>query len=51
MDYIDLTQVPRVCIITDDPGCVVRGARPVSPGDIERMREQRIQQMIREARQ
>lgn len=51
MDYIDLSQVTKTSFISDDPGCVVRGARPVSAGDIERMREQRIQQMLREARQ
>ena len=48
MDFIDLSQTPRQCFVADDPGCVVRGARPVSAGDIERMREQRIAQMLRD---
>jgi hypothetical protein len=34
------------CVVPEDPGEVVRGARPISPQDRERMREQEIARMM-----
>ena len=34
------------CVVPEDPGEVVRGARPISPQDRERMREQQIVRMM-----
>ena len=38
------------CIVPDDPGEVVRGAKPISPADRERMREQHISRLLAEFR-
>lgn len=36
---------PR-CVVPDDPGEVVRGARPITPEDRVRMREQAIVRLV-----
>lgn len=36
---------PR-CVVPDDPGEVVRGARPITPEDRVRMREQAIVRLL-----
>lgn len=36
---------PR-CVVPDDPGEVVRGARPITPEDRVRMREQTIVRLL-----
>lgn len=38
------------CIVPDDPGEVVRGAKPISAGDRERMREQHISRLMADYR-
>lgn len=39
---VDLTQTPRACVVPDDPGMVVRGARPTTEADRAVLREQWI---------
>lgn len=49
---IDLTSLGRVtliepgCIVPEDPGEVVRGARPITDGDRAQMREQHIARLL-----
>jgi hypothetical protein len=38
------------CIVPDDPGEVVRGAKPISSDDRERMREQHISRLMADFR-
>ena len=38
------------CIVPDDPGEVVRGAKPISAHDRDRMREQHIARMMADYR-
>jgi transcriptional regulator of nitric oxide reductase len=38
------------CVVADDPGEVVRSAKPTSAHDRERMREQQISRMMAEYR-
>lgn len=38
------------CIVPEDPGCVVRGARRITPEDVDQLREQHIARMIAESR-
>lgn len=38
------------CVVPDDPGEVVRGARPISLQDRERMREQHISRLMADYR-
>ena len=38
------------CVVADDPGEVVRSAKPISAHDRDRMREQHISQMLSEYR-
>ena len=46
LGHIDLTQTQRACVVPDDPGMVVRKARPMTDADWAIIREQRIQQML-----
>lgn len=50
LGHIDLSQTPHGCIVPDDPGMVVRGARPTSEADRHQLREQMIARLVREAR-
>ena len=34
------------CVVDDDPGDVVRGARPITAEDLDRMREQGIARLL-----
>lgn len=36
--------------VEEDPGCVVRGARPIDADDRKKLLEQRIEQLLREGR-
>ncbi len=38
------------CIVPEDPGEVVRGAKPISPHDRDRMREQHISRLMADFR-
>lgn len=38
------------CIVPDDPGEVVRGAKPISAADRDRMREQHIARLLADYR-
>jgi hypothetical protein len=40
----------RACIVPDDPGEVVRGAKPISSHDRDRMREQHIARLMADYR-
>jgi len=42
LGHIDLTQTPRGCVVPDDPGMVVRSARPMTEADRAVLREQWI---------
>ena len=42
LGHIDLTQTPRGCVVPDDPGMVVRSARPMTDADRAVLREQWI---------
>jgi len=46
LGYIVLAETPKGCIVEDDPGMVVRGARPVSEADRAAMREQMISRLL-----
>lgn len=37
------------CVVPDDPGEVVRGARKLTPEDVNRLREQMIARLMAEA--
>ena len=42
--------IEATCIVADDPGEVVRGAKPISAADRERMREQHISRLLADYR-
>ena len=42
--------IEAACIVADDPGEVVRGAKPISAADRDRMREQHIARMMADYR-
>lgn len=42
LGHVDLTQTPRACFVPDDPGMVVRKARPMTDEDRAVLREQWI---------
>jgi hypothetical protein len=45
-----LRSFEHACVVPDDPGEVVRGARPISSHDRERMREQQISRLLADFR-
>ena len=42
--------IEAACIVADDPGEVVRGAKPISAADRDRMREQHISRLLADYR-
>jgi len=42
--------IEAACIVADDPGEVVRGAKPISAADRDRMREQHIARLLADYR-
>lgn len=50
MDLGTVRSFEAACVVPDDPGEVVRGARPTSSLDRERMREQAITRLMAEYR-
>ncbi len=49
MDVGRVNSFEASCIVPDDPGEVVRGARPLTPEDVVRLREQMIVRLTTEA--
>lgn len=49
MDVGWVTSFEPSCVVPDDPGEVVRGARPLTAEDAERLREQMIARLVRTA--
>jgi hypothetical protein len=50
MDLGIVRSFEAACVVPEDPGEVVRGARPISSQDRERMREQAISRMMADYR-
>lgn len=46
MDVGCVSSFEARCVVPDDPGEVVRGARPITPEDRVRMREQAIVRLL-----
>jgi hypothetical protein len=51
MDVGFVTRFEPSCVVPDDPGEVVRGARPLTPEDLARLREQMIARLSEAASQ
>lgn len=49
MDVGWVTSFEPTCVVPDDPGEVVRGARPMTAEDAERLREQMIARLVQRA--
>jgi hypothetical protein len=49
MDVGFVTRYEPSCVVPDDPGEVVRGARPPTPEDLVRLREQMIARLAESA--
>jgi hypothetical protein len=49
MDVGFVARFEASCVVPDDPGEVVRGARPPTPEDLVRLREQMIARMAEAA--
>jgi hypothetical protein len=50
MELGSVRSFEAACVVPEDPGEVVRGARPTSSQDRERMREQTISRMMADYR-
>jgi hypothetical protein len=50
MDLGSVKSFEASCVVPDDPGEVVRGARPLCPEDRDRLREQAIARLMAEHR-
>lgn len=49
LDWLGLVAtVDASCVVPDDDSCVVRGARPLTPADAEKLREQAISRLQRD---
>lgn len=49
MDVGWVTSFEPSCVVPDDPGEVVRGARPMTAEDVDRLREQMINRLLQPA--
>jgi hypothetical protein len=49
MDVGRVNAFEASCVVPDDPGEVVRGARPLTPEDASRLREQMIARLVAQA--